>query len=53
MYRLSLIHIYSRELAVEDLKAHGLTANDLVVGIAASGRTPYVLGGLDLSLIHI
>ena len=24
-----------------------LTANDLVVGIAASGRTPYVLGGLD------
>ncbi len=37
----------SRELAVEDLKAHGLTANDLVVGIAASGRTPYVLGGLD------
>ena len=33
--------------AVEDLKAHGLTANDLVVGIAASGRTPYVLGGLD------
>lgn len=37
----------SRELAVEDLKAHSLTANDLVVGIAASGRTPYVLGGLD------
>ena len=37
----------SRELAVEDLKAHGLTANDFVVGIAASGRTPYVLGGLD------
>ena len=37
----------SRELAVEDLKAHDLTANDLVVGIAASGCTPYVLGGLD------
>ena len=37
----------SRELAVEDLKAHGLTADDFVVGIAASGRTPYVLGGLD------
>ncbi len=37
----------SRELAVEDLKAHELTENDFVVGIAASGRTPYVLGGLD------
>ena len=37
----------SRELAVEDLKTHGLTADDFVVGIAASGRTPYVLGGLD------
>ena len=37
----------SRELAVADLEGHGLTANDVVVGIAASGRTPYVLGGLD------
>ena len=37
----------SRELAVNDLKAHALTENDFVVGIAASGRTPYVLGGLD------
>ena len=25
----------------------GLTAGDVVVGIAASGRTPYVIGGLD------
>lgn len=30
-----------------DLEALGLTANDAVVGIAASGRTPYVLGALD------
>lgn len=37
----------SRELAVEDLKNNNLTADDFVVGIAASGRTPYVLGGLD------
>lgn len=37
----------SRELAVQDLKAHDLTAKDVVVGIAASGRTPYVLGGLS------
>lgn len=35
------------ELAVEDLKLIGLTDKDTVVGIATSGRTPYVLGGLD------
>lgn len=32
--------------AILDLQAHGLTSNDSVVGIAASGRTPYVIGGL-------
>ena len=37
----------SRELGVQDLQSHHLTAKDFVVGIAASGRTPYVLGGLD------
>lgn len=36
----------SRELGKADLEAIGLTSKDLVVGIAASGRTPYVLGGL-------
>ena len=30
----------------EDLKSIHLTSRDVVVGIAASGRTPYVLGGL-------
>ncbi len=30
----------------EDLKQHGLKAGDTLVGIAASGRTPYVLGGM-------
>ncbi|MDR1432038.1 MAG: N-acetylmuramic acid 6-phosphate etherase [Propionibacteriaceae bacterium] len=34
-------------LAVEDLSRIGLTSQDAVVGIAASGRTPYVIGGLD------
>jgi N-acetylmuramic acid 6-phosphate etherase len=29
-----------------DLAARGLNADDVVVGIAASGRTPYVLGAL-------
>ncbi|GAB6856885.1 N-acetylmuramic acid 6-phosphate etherase [Microbacterium xylanilyticum] len=32
--------------AAESLRALGLTADDTVVGISASGRTPYVLGGL-------
>lgn len=36
-----------RALCRRDLQAHGLTAKDVVIGIAASGRTPYVLGGLD------
>ena len=34
------------EQAVEDLKQIGLTAADVLVGIATSGRTPYVIGGL-------
>ncbi|TLM77665.1 N-acetylmuramic acid 6-phosphate etherase [Microbulbifer harenosus] len=33
-------------LGAEDLKSIGLTPRDIVVGIAASGRTPYVTGGL-------
>ena len=32
--------------AWKDLMQHNITANDVVVGIAASGTTPYVLGGL-------
>jgi N-acetylmuramic acid 6-phosphate etherase len=36
----------SLALAGEDLQAKELTKNDIVVGIAASGRTPYVIGGL-------
>ncbi len=34
------------EEGVKDLQAIGLNDRDLVIGIAASGRTPYVLGGL-------
>ena len=29
-----------------DLQAHNINENDVVVGIAASGTTPYVIGGL-------
>lgn len=37
----------SPELAQEDLRKIALTSQDVVVGIATSGRTPYVLGALD------
>lgn len=37
----------SKELCVNDLKGLDLNEKDFVVGIAASGRTPYVIGGLD------
>jgi N-acetylmuramic acid 6-phosphate etherase len=36
----------SRDLGRQDLIDISLTNNDIVIGIAASGRTPYVLGGL-------
>ncbi len=34
-------------LGVEDLKQIHLNETDSVIGLAASGRTPYVIGGLD------
>ncbi|SHE25219.1 N-acetylmuramic acid 6-phosphate etherase [Actinomyces glycerinitolerans] len=37
----------SAELGVSDLNELQLTAQDVVIGVAASGRTPYVIGGLD------
>ena len=37
----------SAELGRQDLANIGLTGCDVVVGIAASGRTPYVIGGLE------
>lgn len=36
----------SKDLAVEDLKKVQLTDKDCVIGIAASGRTPYTLAAL-------
>ncbi|MBT9778073.1 N-acetylmuramic acid 6-phosphate etherase [Clostridium sp. MCC353] len=36
----------SQITGVEDLKRIGLTSRDTVIGIAASGRTPYVVYGL-------
>ncbi|WP_273320547.1 N-acetylmuramic acid 6-phosphate etherase [Vallitalea guaymasensis] len=35
------------QLGAEDLRSLGFTEKDVLVGIAASGRTPYVLGAVD------
>ncbi|MFI1048399.1 N-acetylmuramic acid 6-phosphate etherase [Streptomyces griseoruber] len=37
----------SPELAVADLKALRLTADDSVIGVSASGRTPYAIGTVE------
>jgi len=37
----------STNLGWEDLQSHNITSNDVVVGIAASGTTPYVIGALQ------
>ena len=37
----------SKELGVQDMKNISFTAGDVLVGIAASGRTPYVLGCME------
>jgi len=37
----------SPEAAAKDLEALGLSNRDVLVGIATSGRTPYVLGGVE------
>ncbi|MCR5290940.1 MAG: N-acetylmuramic acid 6-phosphate etherase [Treponema sp.] len=36
----------STTLAIEDLKAISISKKDLIIGLAASGRTPYVIHGL-------
>ncbi len=36
-----------RDMGAHDLQALGFSQNDALVGIAASGRTPYVLGAMD------
>lgn len=36
----------NRIQGAEDLRSRGITSKDAVVGIAASGRTPYTIGGV-------
>jgi N-acetylmuramic acid 6-phosphate etherase len=39
----------SRDQGAADLAAAGFTAQDTLIGIAASGRTPYVIGAMEHS----
>lgn len=39
----------NREAGSEDLRSRGVTANDVVIGIAASGGTPYTIGAVDFA----
>ncbi|KMM36865.1 N-acetylmuramic acid-6-phosphate etherase [Alkalihalobacillus macyae] len=36
----------SKEMGAEDVRKH-VTSNDMVIGIASSGRTPYVIGAIE------
>lgn len=40
------------EQSWKDLQSHGVNFRDVVVGIAASGTTPYVVGGLERCREH-
>ena len=37
----------NKEQGAEDLRARGITPKDAVIGIAASGRTPYTIGAVE------
>ncbi|WP_417371659.1 N-acetylmuramic acid 6-phosphate etherase [Gelidibacter japonicus] len=40
------------ELAWQDLNKYAITKNDVLIGIAASGTTPYVIGGIKEAKRH-
>lgn len=39
----------NREQGAEDLKQRGVSAKDCVIGLAASGRTPYTIGAVSFA----
>jgi N-acetylmuramic acid 6-phosphate etherase len=41
-----------QEQCWKDLQAHQISNKDVLVGIAASGRTPYVIGGLQAAQLN-
>jgi len=47
LYKASEASEDDKKAGAEDLKIRGLNAKDAVVGIAASGRTPYTIGAVE------
>jgi N-acetylmuramic acid 6-phosphate etherase len=47
LYKASEASEDDKAAGAEDLKARSITANDAVIGIAASGRTPYTIGAVE------
>jgi N-acetylmuramic acid 6-phosphate etherase len=47
LYKASEASEDDRDAGAEDLRTRGVTSNDSVVGLAASGRTPYTIGALE------
>lgn len=47
LYKASEASEDDREAGIRDIKDRGVTAKDAVVGIAASGRTPYTIGAVE------
>lgn len=47
LYRATESSEDNKEQGIGDLKARGVNAKDAVIGIAASGRTPYTIGAVE------
>ncbi len=47
LYKASEASEDNREVGAKDLQTRGLTEKDSVIGIAASGRTPYTIGAVE------
>jgi N-acetylmuramic acid 6-phosphate etherase len=47
LYKASEASEDDKEAGAEDLRERGVTAKDAVIGIAASGRTPYTIGAVE------
>ncbi len=47
LYKAVEVSEDNREAGIKDLQTRGLTEKDAVIGIAASGRTPYTLGAVE------
>lgn len=47
LYKASEASEDNREAGAKDLQTRGITEKDAVIGIAASGRTPYTIGAVE------